>query len=187
MSHPTFRRTDVADVRASADRIAIAALTAVLVGAFVACSTGATTSPSSPATPAPVSSSSVSASPGSTGHVVTLEGASGNAVSVEIIDASGLLVGAESGTPGDGASVAPYEVVVTNDDPTTVRLVWAGGPCDSVDSLAIDATARAFLLVEPECPGDAIAFDRVLVLHFATPVAADEIQAILQDGLDTAS
>lgn len=177
-AHRTFDRS-------TTDRLTLAVLTAVLVGSFVACSTTATTAP--PTTPAPATSEA-SAAPSAVGasNIVPLEGATGNAISVEITDASGLLLGAESGTPGDGASVAPYELVVTNDDESTLRLVWAGGPCDAVDSLAIDASARAFLLVEPECQGDAVAFDRVLILHFAAPVPASEIQAILQDGLDTA-
>jgi hypothetical protein len=37
----------------------------------------------------------------------------------------------------------------------------------------------------PECPGDGIVFDPVLVLGFAEPIDAGDVEAILQDGLDT--
>jgi len=76
-------------------------------------------------------------------------------------------------------------VAVSNDDASTVRLTWVGGPCDSASTLMIDATARQFLLVQPECSGDATASDRILVLRFSAPVDAGAVQASLQDGLDT--
>jgi hypothetical protein len=76
-------------------------------------------------------------------------------------------------------------VLAENVDATTLRLTWTGGPCDVADTLAIDSTGRTFLLVEPECPGDAVAFDRVLLLHLSSPIDAAEVHAVLQDGLDT--
>jgi hypothetical protein len=136
----------------------------------------------------PSAASATTASAGASqgaAHRVQLRSASGNEISVDIVDASGSLVGAESGTPGDGATVEPYTLAVSNDDPTTLRLRWAGGPCDAVDALSIDANARSILLVEPECPGDAVAFDRILLLRFAAPVLAGDVRAVLQDGLDT--
>jgi hypothetical protein len=137
------------------------------------------------ATTAPTPAATPDAS-GSTGSAhVTLTVATANTVTVDVTDASSTLVGATSGTPGDGASVEPYTLVVRNLSPTTLRLTWVGGPCDSADSLSIDATRHRLLLVEPECPGDAIATDRILELEFSTPVQASEIEAFLQDGLDT--
>ena len=109
----------------------------------------------------------------------------GHDVTVDIRDASGLLRDATSGTPGDGASVAPYDVAVTNDDPSTLRLTWSGGPCDAADVLDISASGREIRLVEPECAGDAVAFDRVLLLHMTSPIDSAEVHAVLQDGLDT--
>jgi hypothetical protein len=111
--------------------------------------------------------------------------ATANDITIEIADASGTVVGAMSGAPGDGASVAPYEVEVANADPNTLELTWSGGPCDARDLLTIDVSGRQFVLVQPECRGDAVAFDRVLIVTFAGPVDASEISAILQDGLDT--
>jgi hypothetical protein len=122
-------------------------------------------------------------SSGSVRHLA-LTIASGNHVTVDITDESGLLHDASSGTPGDGASVAPYEVDVSNDDPSTLRLTWSGGPCDAAATLHIDATGRELRLVEPECPGDAVAFDRILVLHLNDALNAADVHAMLQDGLD---
>jgi hypothetical protein len=117
--------------------------------------------------------------------LVELEVATTNAVSVEVVDESGLLLGATSGHPGDGASAEPYVVTVTNDSPTILRLAWVGGPCDGRLTLSIDATGRRFRLVQPECAGDAVVHDRVLLARFARQIAAGDVEAILQDGIDT--
>ena len=117
-------------------------------------------------------------------HVV-LNVATPNAVTIDVTDASSSLVGAASGTPGDGASVEAYTLAVANVTPTTLRLTWVGGPCDSANKLLIDAARHRLVVVQPECPGDAIATDRVLDLEFATPIKASDLETFLQDGLDT--
>ena len=116
-----------------------------------------------------------------------LDTATAHAVTIDVTDASKSLIGAASGTPGDGASVEAYTLAVTNLTPTTLRLTWVGGPCDSANSLSIDAAHHRLLLVQPECTGDAIATDRVLDLEFAMPITASDIEPFLQDGLDTSS
>jgi hypothetical protein len=118
---------------------------------------------------------------------VVLNQATGNDVIIEIEDLSGTLVNASSGDPGDGASVEPYTVVAANVDASSIELTWVGGPCDSTNTLSIDSTGSRFLLVQPECPGDAVAFDRRLVLTFAGPISASDVETSLQDGLDTSS
>jgi hypothetical protein len=118
---------------------------------------------------------------------VTLDEASSAAVTVEIDDRSGTLTDATTGNPGDGATLEPYVLLVANVDEDTVELTWVGGPCDSTSTLQIDPSASRFLLVQPECPGDAVAFDRSLVLTFSRPIDAAGIETSLQDGLDTAS
>ena len=133
-----------------------------------------TPKPTPAATPAPIGSA----------HVV-LTTATGDAVTVDVTDASATLTGAISGTPGGGASVEAYKLVVTNTTASSLRLAWLGGPCDSANSLSIDAGRTRLLLVQPECPGDAIATDRILDLTFSTPVKAADLEAFLQDGLDT--
>jgi hypothetical protein len=146
-----------------------------------------TTSPGL-ASPSPTATTITTAPPsGAAATYVVLAVATRNAVTIAVTDASATLLDASSGTPGDGASVPPFEVHVVNDDPTTIRLTWSGGPCDATDSLSIDADVRRFLLVEPECPGDSVAYDRILVLRFSEPIDAAGVEARLQDGLDTAS
>ena len=167
-----------------------APLTAALIGigiVLAACATASVppTSPMPHATdPAPRTAAPSGSRPP---LVVALDQAPGNHVSIEITDASGSLVDAGSGIPGDGASVEPYTVDASNVDETTVRLVWTDGPCDSLSTLTIDASATRLLLVQPECPGDAISFDRVLDLWFSRAVDASRLEISLQDGTDTAS
>ena len=132
------------------------------------------------ATPTAISSTAAIGS----AHVV-LNVATPNAVTIDVTDASSSLVGATSGTPGDGASVEAYTLAVANVTPTTLRLTWVGGPCDSANRLLIDAARHRLVVVQPECPGDAIATDRVLDLEFATPIKASDLETFLQDGLDT--
>jgi hypothetical protein len=117
--------------------------------------------------------------------VVALNQAPGNEVTIEVIDASGTLLDASSGEPGDGASVEPYTVAVSNVDATMLRLLWVDGPCDSASTLTIDETASRFLLVQPECSGDGVAYDRILELWFSRTVGAGAVEISLQDGIDT--
>jgi len=160
----------------------------LVVAMLAGCSAGSPGAPSiqpaATATLAPAPTVAVPPGDGSAFHVKLVH-AMQNEVTVDVVDESGTLVEASSGTPGDGASVEPYTVAVSNDDASTVRLTWVGGPCDSANTLMIDATARQFLLVQSECSGDAIASDRILVLRFSAPVDAGAVQASLQDGLDT--
>lgn len=162
--------------------------TMLLTILVAACTSAATASPSASATPAAPTATvpAATAAPSeAAGFHVELSQATGNAVTIDVADASGTLVSAASGTPGEGASVEPYTLAVENDDPTTLRLTWVGGPCDSANSLSVDATGHRLVLVQPECSGDPLVTDRVLVLRFSEPIAADGIEAFLQDGLDT--
>lgn len=146
--------------------------------------TAATPAAAATATPAGSPTPAASGAAIGTAHVA-LNVATPNAVTIDVADSSASLLGATSGTPGDGASVEAYTLAVANVSPTTLRLTWAGGPCDSNNQLLIDAARQRLVLVQPECPGDAIATDRVLDLVFATPIKASEVETFLQDGLDT--
>ena len=139
--------------------------------------TAPTIAPTPAATATPASSIDVA-------HVA-LTVATNNAVTIDVKDSSGTLVRATSGTPGDGATVEPYALIVKNVSPTTIRLTWTGGPCDSANQLFVDNVRKQLLLVQPGCSGDAIATDRVLDLTFSTPIKASTLDAYLQDGLDT--
>lgn len=120
---------------------------------------------------------------------VDLENATGADIDVDIVDRTGSVVDAVSGTPGDGASVEPYTIVVENVGDRTLRLTWVDFPVDNDLALFIDETATGlrFVLVQPEPTEatDAVAFDRILELTFDVPVSAGQVEAFLQDGLDT--
>ena len=110
-------------------------------------------------------------------------------VYVDIVDRTGLLVDAASGTPGDGASIEAYTVTVENLGPTTLRLSWVDYPIDNALALYIDPFEDGFRLVlvqpEPTGPTDAMGVDRELVLTFSEPISASQVEAFLQGGLDT--
>ncbi len=145
----------------------------------------ATASPSVTPAPTPV------APPDPTPVVTTvdLENVTGADVYVDIADRTGLLVGARSGKPVEGQSVAPYTLEVENLDATTLKLKWVDYPIDNALALYIDESDGGIrlLLVQPEPTGptDSIALDRELILSFSQPISADQVEAFLQDGLDT--
>ena len=85
-----------------------------------------TPAPTTKPTPAPIGSA----------HVV-LAIATAHAVTIDVTDGSGTLTAAATGTPGDGASVEAYKLVVTNLTPTSLRLTWVGGPCASANTRSI--------------------------------------------------
>ena len=118
---------------------------------------------------------------------VDLVNETGDKVHVDIADRSGLLVDAVSGTPGGGASVEPYKLRIENIDSRTLRLTWSDYAIPNTLALYIDETAGRFLLVQPEPTSgvDTMVHDRVLILTFSEPISADDVEAILQDGLDT--
>ena len=179
-------------------------LTALVVAAGCSSAMGAGAPSSAPSTPpsvAPSVAPSVPASvpptvePSDGGEdamplTIVLDNATDADVYVDIVDRTGGLTGAVSGTPGDGASVAPYTLQVTNLDARTLRLTWSDYPIDNALALYLDPTASGLRIVlvqpEPTGPTDAMAFDRVLDLAFDAPVSAADVEAFLQDGLDTA-
>lgn len=122
------------------------------------------------------------AGPGSASHVV-LAHTVGDGVTIDIADGSGTLLGASSGSPGDGASVEPGRLLIVNDDPSTLRLTWTGGPCATADVLLIDSARREFVLGQRGCTGDSIVSDRVLILRFSAPIEASDIVGRVQDGV----
>ena len=93
------------------------------------------------------------------------------------------------GSAAEGQSAEPYTLQVENIDATTLKLKWVDYPIDNALALYIDEFEGGIrlLLVQPEPTGptDSIAMDRELVLSFSQPIAADQVEAFLQDGLDT--
>ena len=170
-------------------RISAAIALLLSVGMFAACTNydprDYDEDPPTPAVPTTMPTNAPTQAADADRFHVVLTHATADDVTVDVGDSSGLLLAATSGTPGDGASVASGTVVVSNDDPTTLRVTWVGGPCDSANALLIDPSARQLLLVQPECGGDAIANDRILILAFEAPIDASDVTAVIQDGLDT--
>jgi hypothetical protein len=96
-------------------------------------------------------------------------------------------VAAHSGRPGDGASVAFGTLIAKNLDAKTVQFTWSDTPGDAELGLYVSESTKVVLVIRPEREeGDAIAFDRVLVVEFDRPVDAASLQLGVQEGLDTA-
>jgi hypothetical protein len=189
----------------SFSRSSLAAATVPLVILIAAaCGTsGTSTEASSPATPsdtpAPVVTASPSApaegsappaeepGPSAKPFFVDLSTSNGATVRLEVDDRTGTVSGASSGVPGDGASVPPEAPTAVNLDETTVRVTWSAMPCETQPALFI--YADRLLLVQPPCdqPGDSIALDRVVDLHFSTPIDVSKLELTIQEGRDTAA
>ena len=71
---------------------------------------------------------------------IQLQVAGGGPLTLSVTDTTGALVGAESGTPGDGASVERGKVAVGADpaNPNVLIATWTGSPCESRASMLVD-------------------------------------------------
>lgn len=153
--------------------------------------TGAATPPATAGTPtgsAPSPSGGASEEPGASPPLfVDLITSTVAKVRLEVDDRTGTLTGATTGSPGDGASVAPDAPTAVNVDPSTIRVTWSAGPCDSDPAIFIDADR--LLLVQPPCPdpSDSIALDRIVDLHFSKPTDSRTFDLRIQEGRDTAA
>ena len=116
---------------------------------------------------------------------VPLTIATAHTVTARVVDWTGVVSGASSGRPGDGASVPFDEIRIANAGDTALDVTWAGGPCDQIVSVVLDANPSRLTVVQEPCTGDAIAFDRVVHLELARPVDATTIEGVLQLGGDT--
>lgn len=167
----------------------LAGLLLVLATAVVVAACGAAgaavPSPSAPASPAPTvapseaPSEQPSADPGD--GAIVLDVADPHDVSVLVSDPGKVLAGAGSGRAGDGMSVRWGDVEVVNVDEDTLRVTWVGLPVDAAIRLAVEAKGDGYRLAftqpAPPANSDAIGFDRVLVLDFASPVRAADVEA----------
>ena len=107
---------------------------------------------------------------------VDLIGFGGRALStIEVVDASGTLVGARTGQPAEDPSEPSPTVANDPADPATVVLTWYGLLSDTDRRLTIAPDGRTMTLdVLPGC-GDLVPHNRVLALTFSGPVPADEV------------
>jgi hypothetical protein len=142
-------------------------------------------SPSASPSLGPNPSSSPNASPSasaSAGILVDLTVAAGEPQTVDVMDESGTLLEASSGSPADGQGFPSDSVEVTNVDATTLQLGWAGFPCRTDHELRIGSDPRVMTLVRPPCEGvtDAIGVDRILILRFSEPIVAADVAITIQ-------
>jgi len=190
--------------RASAGRVAVAGVAAVVLVAIVGAvafaasrqpaniptptasptaspttSPTTTAAPTSPATPVPATPGPTAVSVG-VPPVVVLDTIDDQDPRLSIDDQTGRLVAARSGHAGDGMSVAWNTAKVDQIDPTTVQVTWAGFPGEELAILTIDADGANPVLVfdqkVPYADTDALGADRVLVLTFDGPVAAADVE-----------
>ena len=117
--------------------------------------------------------------------VVDLATTAGQPTHIEVIDWTGMLSGATSGSPGEGASIEPGTLQLRNDLDTSLRITWSAAPCATADRLYLEPGLARITLLSPPCEGDAIPLDRVLVLYFSQPVDSDAIEAVVQTSVDT--
>jgi hypothetical protein len=174
--------------------VAAIALVAVVV-ANAGAAAGPQPSPSAPpvATPKPTPVVTPVPTPGLPDGVfdVDLDIAGDDEVSILVKDESGLVEGIESGRAGDGMSVRWGEAILENVDDDSLRLTWVGLPGDArLEGLVKryeDGRIVIFVIQrEPYENTDALGADRVLVFDFAGAIAADDVQVVVQEGLDTA-
>jgi len=137
--------------------------------------------------PSPSASPGISPTPSPTGTapagiLVNLTVAAGQPQTVDVIDESGTLLEASSGSPTDGQGFPSDSVEVTNIDATTLQLGWAGFPCRTDHELRIGSDGRVMTLVRPPCDGvtDSIGVDRILILRFSEPIVAAEVAITIQ-------
>jgi hypothetical protein len=137
--------------------------------------------------PSPSASPRLSPNPSPTGTtsagiLVDLTVAAGQPQTVDVIDESGTLLEASSGSPNDGQGFPSDSVEVTNIDATTLQLGWAGFPCRTDHELRIGSDPRVMTLIRPPCEGvtDSIGVDRILILRFSEPIVAEEVAITIQ-------
>ncbi len=141
------------------------------------CATGATSSPPVAAAEKTSGAASPSATPASSASFsVDLVGFGGRDLStIEVVDASGSLVGARAGMPAEDPSDPNPNVRNDPADPATVVLTWYGLLDDMDRRLTIAPDGRTMTLdVLPGC-GDLVPVNRVLALTFSGPVPAEEV------------
>ena len=117
--------------------------------------------------------------PASAGILVDLVVPAGQPQTVDVVDESGKLIEATSGSPtGETGQSFPFDAVeVTNIDATTLQLGWAGYPCRTDHDLVIGSDPLVMTLVRPLCEGDtdSIGVDRILILRFSEPIVGADV------------
>ena len=116
---------------------------------------------------------------------ITLQVRGGQPIALAVTDTAGELRSAASGQPGDGASIdaAHARIEPAPGDPTSLTVTWAGSPCETGGAMLVDEERRLITITPEPCSGDALAFDRVVILRFAAAVDAGAWTSIVLTGL----
>jgi hypothetical protein len=118
--------------------------------------------------------------PASAGILVDLVVPAGQPQTVNVVDESGKLLEAISGSPtGESGQSFPFDAAeITNIDATTLQLGWAGYPCRTDHDLRIGPDPLVMTLHRPPCEGDTdtIGVDRILILRFSEPIVAADVK-----------
>jgi hypothetical protein len=126
-----------------------------------------------------------SAAPSKAPLAVGLDNSTGHAVSIVIHDETGTVSAAVSGKPGDGMSVRWHDAVVKNRGDRSIAITWAGLPGDDLVDLGVrfdkDRYSLTMVQAGPVPNSDAMGEDRVLVLTFDAPVAAEDVSIEVLD------
>jgi hypothetical protein len=105
---------------------------------------------------------------------IPLTVAVGGPVTLTVIDETGVLVAAESGTPvGDGASVDGVDIAADPADDRALIVTWVGS-CETRGTMTVDGRQRTIAIVMERCDDDTFPSDRVVRLEFGTSVRPDE-------------
>jgi hypothetical protein len=120
---------------------------------------------------------------------VQLRNVSGKNVYVDVVDYTGDIADAVSGTPAEGMSVDNDTIEVETVGPRSLKLTWIDFGIDNALTLYVYRSDGGYRLVliqpKPTGPADAMGYDRELILTFAHPVSTGQVVADLQDGLDS--
>ncbi len=156
--------------------VLVLATVGLLVAAVAAVGIGGQREPS---VVIPPSASPSVSSPPLAPLVIDLQVPAGQPQTVRVVDASGRLAGARTGTPtGETGASFPFESIeVSNIDATTLQLGWTGYPCATDHTLTIEADGLTMTMLRPDCVGDTdtVALDRILVLQFVEPIDAADV------------
>jgi hypothetical protein len=147
-----------------------ALLVAVLAVASIGVAVVGSPSPAPSVGPGPSSSGAADPFEAS----IPLKVAAGNPFTLTVLDPNGLVIGVESGSPGDGASVSAVTLEADPADDQVLVVTWTGMPCEDGAAMTIDGVARTISILSPRCSGDTVAFDRVARLRFSNPVRSEE-------------
>jgi hypothetical protein len=144
---------------------------------------GPSATPSVAPTPSPTAQPSPSVAPSAGGPVIVgLDIADDHVVNVTVDDATGDVVGVRSGHAADGMSVRWGDVLVSNVDAQTIQVTWVGLPMNEQITLVVDRDGQTVVFAfEQDLPppfSDAMGADRVLVVSFAEPLDADDVEVL---------